>query len=446
MAAVEFRSTRKEDDFNWPFPPEKEVIEGANRPPGPVHLGEPAQNRLLVTLERLLTISTPDLKEALTEAADMVASALRADKVDVFLYEANLDALVAQGVSHTPVGHLQKELGLDVLYLQNGGRTVLNYLNKEPFLTGHAENDPDQLLGIIEGLGIRSIISAPLHVKGELRGVVEVTAQLPEAFSEYDLRFLGAVAGWVGTIMDRAELTRQVIHEATAEARRTTAEELVTIIAHDLRNYFTPLGGHLTMLQRRAAREHRPQDLEDLDAIEAIFKRFNVMINDLLDVGRLEHDSLALDRQPLDLVGLLREVAATFNSSDHPVTVQAPPQLFLEGDANRLRQLLENLLANALKFSPLQTPVELVASVEVSETGPLARLVVIDRGPGIDPQILNQLFKPYARSSRSKGVGLGLFLVKEIVQAHGGSFSVEPVPGGGTNFAILLPGVLDSVL
>jgi len=375
----------------------------------------------------------------LTEASDMVASALRADKVDIFLYEANLDALLAMGVSHTPTGRKQKELGLDYLYLENGGRTVQVYQEQQPFLTGHADQDPEQLVGIIEGLGIRSIISVPLYVKGELRGVLEVTALAPEAFSEYDLHFLEAVARWVSTILHRAELTRQTLHEAKEEARRTTAEELVTIIAHDLRNYFTPLAGRLAMLRKRAVREERSHDLEDIDSLNSIFKRFNGMINDLLDVSRLQHASFSLNKRSLELVGLVKDVAAAFDSADNPVTVQAPPELYLEGDAGRIRQALENLLSNALKFSPTGAPVEIVVTIEQTGQEPKARLAVIDSGPGIDPQILSQLFKPYVRSTRSTGLGLGLYLIKEIAEAHNGAITVTPVPGGGTNFSLFLP-------
>lgn len=430
--------------FNTANPAKDGVIVGADRPFGPIKLGEPAhrgQNWLLVTLERLLTIENVDLKEALNESADMVASALRADKVDVFLYEAGIKALVAMGISHTPVGRLQIELGLNRLYLENGGRTVLTYQTQQPFLTGHAEKDPDQLLGVIEGLGLHSIISVPLYVKGELRGVLEATALAPDAFSEYDLRFLEAVAGWVSTILHRTELTQQIVQEATAEVRQTTAEELITIIAHDLRNYFTPLKGRLALLRRRAAQEGRSHDLEDLDSIDTILSRLNGMTGDLLDVNRLKHASFTLNKRPLELVGLLKEVAATFDYPGRPVIVKALPPIYLEADAERLCQVIENLLANALEYSQSEAPVEIIASLVEDKNGRQARVAVIDRGPGIDPQILSQLFKPYVRSDRSHGVGLGLYLIKEIVQAHGGTISVETVPGGGTNFSLFLPGI-----
>jgi signal transduction histidine kinase len=418
---------------------EASVITGADRPAGPVLLSETGQHWLLVTLERLLAIETIDVKEALTETSDLVASALRADKVDVFLYEPEIDTLAAIGVSHTPTGKRQKELGLDRLLLANGGRSVLVFLTRQPFLTGHADQDPEQLIGIIEGLGIRSIISVPLYVHGTLRGVLEATSLAPEVYSEYDLRFLEAVAGWVGTILHRAELIEQIRSEEKKEARRTTAEELVTIIAHDLRNYFTPLLGNLGMLRRRAKEEKRTRDLENIGSIDNVLKHMNRMIDNLLDVARLEQGLFSIKKQPLELVGLVYECARAFDTATNPIIVQAPPELHLEADTSRIRQALENLLSNALKYSPEGAPVELIVNIEQDGTGNLARLAVVDKGPGIDPQILPRLFERFMTSARSSGLGMGLYLTKKIAQAHGGTVSAESAPGKGASFSLALP-------
>src|SRR3712207_2469241 len=127
---------------------------------------EDADRRLVETIQRLLSIRSLELRPALTEASNLIAEVLRADKVDVFLYQADIDSLVAMGTSDTPMGHRQHELGLDRLQLANAGPQGEVYLTGEPYLTGRAEEDPTQPRGIVDGLGVRSQIDVPLVVDG----------------------------------------------------------------------------------------------------------------------------------------------------------------------------------------------------------------------------------------------------------------------------------------
>ena len=121
-------------------------------------------DRLLTTLQRLLTIDAPELHAALNQASTLICEALGADKSDVFLYDAASTSLVALGTSDTPMGHRQHELGLDRMPLANGGPPVTVFQTGEPYLTGHADQDPDQPRGVIDGLGVRSQLDVPLTV------------------------------------------------------------------------------------------------------------------------------------------------------------------------------------------------------------------------------------------------------------------------------------------
>src|SRR3712207_9434162 len=109
-------------------------------------------------------------RPALTEAASLVSGVLGADKVDVFLYQADIDSLVAIGTSDTPMGRRQHELGLDRLQLANAGPQGQVYLTGEPYLHGHTDEDPTQVRGIVDGLGVRSQADVALVVDGERRG------------------------------------------------------------------------------------------------------------------------------------------------------------------------------------------------------------------------------------------------------------------------------------
>ena len=163
-------------------------------------------DRLLETLQRLLAIQEPELHPALDQASTLVSTALQADKVDVFLYEAATDSLVAMGTSDTPLGRRQYQLGLNHQPLANGGPSTRVFETGEPDLTGHADQDPDQLRGVVQGLEVRSAMDVPLQVNGERRGVVQVDATEPDRFTQRDLNFLQAVAGWIGMVTHRSEL------------------------------------------------------------------------------------------------------------------------------------------------------------------------------------------------------------------------------------------------
>src|SRR5215210_5964620 len=154
-------------------------------------------DRFLATLEQLLAIRSTELDEALDQAADLVASALGADKVDAFLFEPESQSLVAHGTSRTPMGHEQHAIGMDRLPLANGGRTVEVFQSGKSRLTGRADEDPGELRGLTEGLGIRSMICARLGVDCETRGVLSVASAMPDQWSEDDLRFVEAAARWV---------------------------------------------------------------------------------------------------------------------------------------------------------------------------------------------------------------------------------------------------------
>ena len=194
---------------------------------GPAAVGD--ERRLLETLQRLLGIASPELRPALDQASDLVAEALGADKVDVFLHEAATDSLVAMGTSRTPMGRRQKALGLDRLPLANGGPVAAAYLSGEPYLNGRADLDPDQPRGVVEGLGVRSQMDVALDVGGARRGVLAAASAEPERWAERDLRFLEAAAGWVGMLTHRAELSEELARQAERRGERKAAEELARL-------------------------------------------------------------------------------------------------------------------------------------------------------------------------------------------------------------------------
>jgi two-component system, OmpR family, sensor kinase len=396
------------------------------------------QTKLLATLEQLLAIQAISVKPALDAASTLIADAIGADKVDTFLYEPASHSLVAVGTSITPMGQQQIALGLNRLPLANGGRAADVFQSGEPYHSGHVESDLGELRGIRKGLGVRSCLTVPLTIDGVRRGVVQADSAQPKAFSHVDATFLRVVAHWVGLLLQRVELVERRTQDAREEARRLVADELVTVLAHDLRNLLNPLLGRAQLLRMRAEGEGRARDVRDATLLLDGVQRLNRLINDLLDVGRLEQGLFALSPQPLNLAVIAAECAAALQSASLQVNVEAPVEVVVNVDGDRLRQALENLLMNAQRHAP-GSVVELGVGSEQRPNGAVAVMSVRDRGPGITPEVLSRLTERFVRGQQSQGLGLGLYLVRGIAEAHGGALEVSSTVGQGSTFRIVLP-------
>jgi two-component system, OmpR family, sensor kinase len=403
------------------------------------HRLDGAQDRLLVTLERLLEIQPTGLKQAMNEVANLIADVFGTDKVDAFLHEPETDTLVAVGASNTPMGRQQHAIGLDRQQLANGGRAVEVFQTGQPYRDGRVDKDPEELIGVKRGLKVRSQIGVALDVAGTRRGVLTAQSAQPDFFSERDLRFLQAVGRWVGSMAHRAELAEQTAAAALEQGRRLAAEELVTVLAHDLRNHLTPLRARAQILSRRAVREQHAPNLQDATKLDEGIERLGRLISDLLDLARLDQGLFTVNPQPLDVAALVREIAEAMSAPGAAVRVEAPPELPIVADPVRLRQVLENLLANAAAHSPDGIAVAFEVAAE-QRTGEMwAVITVADQGSGIPPELLPRLFERFAKSPGSAGLGLGLHLAQQIAVAHGGTLEVTSTPGAGTTFRLSLP-------
>lgn len=394
----------------------------------------------LAMLERLLALPATDLTLALTHASDLIAQTLKADKVDAFLYDAGRDSLVAIGVSTQPLSDLQRRLGLDVLPVSNSGRTAKVYQTGQTFLAGRLLADDEELRGVREGMKIQSAIGVPLNVGENRRGVVMVASLKPDFFTQQDARFAEAIGRWVGLLVHRAELIEEMARNAVEYGRRAVTKELVTVLAHDLRNYLSPIQLRLTGLQRRADAERRSADADDIKAAQSAAARLGRMANDILDLARLDQNMFDLTRQPVDLTALLRDAAAALATPDNAVDVRVSESLTVMADAGRLRQCIDNLLSNAVKHSPSGGVVSLRVSRQTGDHGPRARIEITDQGPGIPPEVMPRLFDRFVKGeSSASGLGLGLYLAKRIAVLHGGDLVADPSLAAGARFTLTLP-------
>jgi len=400
-------------------------------------------DRALLTLQRLLEIPGADLASALVHASNALSDALAADKVDAFLYQESRDSLVAVGVSTQPLSSLEKSLGLDVLPISNGGRAVEVFKTGKVFRTGDAQSDEEELRGIREGLKIQSALAVPLYIGSKLRGVALIVSLRPDFFTEADEAFVKAAAAWVGVVAHRAELMEEIGGNALEQGRRAVAEELVTVLAHDVRNYLAPISSRLYFLRQRAEQRGDTESRDQADMGIRSVSGLTKLVANLLDVERIDRGLFDLDVEPIDLAEIAREAAAMLSRADQQVLVNASKSAVVAADRARLRQCLDNLISNAIGHSPRSAPVNVFVEELTNGDTRCARLQVIDEGPGVPQEILPHIFERFV-SGRTKtgGVGLGLYLANRIAKAHGGRIDVQSSPGKGSRFTLSLPSYL----
>jgi len=263
----------------------------------------------------------------------------------------------------------------------------------------------------------------------------------------------------------RAEITRRKLVEEEhdrllqreQEARREAEsavqvrDELLAIVSHDLKNPLAAIKGNTQLIRKRVVNLEGPEKekvLTPVLRVDEATTRMSVLINDLLDFGRLQAgQSLTLQRRPADLVALARSVASGFRQTSrrHRIEVVTPlSRLMGMWDNMRLEQVLDNLVSNAIKYSPDGGTVTLDVGREVAEDGTTwAVLSVSDNGIGISAEDIPHIFEWFRRarnaSGRISGAGIGLASANYIVDQHGGKITVASELGHGAKFTVWLP-------
>lgn len=393
------------------------------------------RDRYLETLERLLAIQATALTDVLDQASQRVTETLGADKIGVFLHESAPEALVAAGVSDTPLGRREREIGLDRFPFDAGGRAVEAFRTGAPYTTGRADQDP-AMDRLTQGLGVRSAMITPLMVNGASRGVVEAVSTRPDQFSAEDLRFLEAVSSWLGLMVHRAELA-EVARLVDLDHLRA---DFITMVSHNLQTPLTAVRLGVGLLQTGVSARLGPDEQRLLQDIDDNVERLRVRINDLLTVNQLDAGALRLERAPLDLRAVIAQavtvVRPLLGDKGQELELDLPRPLPLVGDARLLEQVLLNLLSNAQRHTPPGTRVVVSGQLTDREV----RLTVRDNGPGIPAGEVENVFGRFYRlDTPAGGSGLGLAVARAIVELHGGRVWAERREEGGVAFIVALP-------
>ena len=344
-------------------------------------------------------------------------------------------AAAGEGVDSVfPPGTVAPVEGSVVEDLVDGGRTIYRDDMSEPMYAEEAD---------FVALGLRSRVVAPILSGAATIGAISVVRREPGAFSDGEIELLGLLGRLVGSALQNIR---------AYEAERTTVEELrrlsalradfVSLVSHELRSPMASVIGSARTLEQRW-RELSPEQRESFLALIAHeTSRLAELIGDVLDTSRIESGTFSYSFEDVDLARLVRDSAAAAEHGQDEVTVEAvvrEPLPVVRGDRDRLRQVLVNLIDNAVKYSP---PGDRV-SVEAEQSDSRVVIEVRDRGPGISPEHQRLIFEKFGRANvaahAKPGTGLGLFIARSIAEAHGGALEVRSAPGRGATFRLSLP-------
>lgn len=301
-------------------------------------------------------------------------------------------------------------------------------------------------LTLLRRLGFSAYMCVPLSARGRILGTITlVLADDERHYDALDLDLAEQLAARAAIAIDNARLYREAREAVRAR------DQFLSIASHELKTPITSLLGYTDLLLRRAQRGGGISE-RDERAVRIIGNqatRLNRLIVALLDLSRIETGQLSIERSPVELnllaQRLIHEIQQTQQSA-HTIELQTSAEILMVlGDELRLEQVLQNLIQNAIKYSPDGGTV----SIRLERRGESAYIHVTDQGIGIPHAALPNLFRRFYRAPNVElqhisGMGVGLFVVREIIQLHGGEISVESVEGHGSTFTICLTLMADT--
>jgi signal transduction histidine kinase len=378
----------------------------------------------------LTGVAAEDLDTSIRLMAEAIGRDLRFETFSILLREG--DHLVVKGMYGMPFYE-------DVVALGQGVTGTVA-------ATGRGLIVPDVKAFptyIVADPGMRSEMAAPMRIGEDIIGVLDVESRKLDAFDQRALDTLTRLADQIALVAH----SNRLLSQQTETVRRLQEldqmkSEFVAITSHELRTPITSIRGFINTLMRNKDRFEPDQVAAFLDIIDRQSARLARLVEDLLFVSRIEAGTMRLSMERVELDSFLRETVESFGPDGRTrVEVMTdPPDATVIMDPQRCEQIVRNLVDNALKFSPPDTPVRLEGRV----TGGAVEVSVRDRGPGIPPEAQSRIFDRFHQegevlSREREGAGLGLYITKRLLEAMGGTIELASSPGEGSRFRVRIP-------
>lgn len=402
-------------------------------------IGRHADQLELVNRAARALSSSLDLDESWQRFVREVRAGLPFDRIALLLADGPRAIVIADaGLGEESAGgsDWSRPVNETVLseVLRNGSTVVTADLGESPRYPEEAE---------IAALGLRSRVVAPLAVAGRALGGLSVSRIDPDGFTREEVDLVTLLGRQVGTAVENIRAF-DAERAAAEELRRLSAlrADFVSLVSHELRGPMASVIGCASTLRQRW-RTLSPEQRESfLALIDEETTRLADLIGDVLDTSRLEAGTFTYAFSDVDIGELIRDVSAVVDLGQEEVAVRASvsgPLPHVRGDRERLRQLVLNLLTNAVKYTVSGDEIAVRAYADDG-----AVLVsVTDHGPGISPEEQRLIFEKFGRaaaaSGSTPGAGLGLFIARSIAEAHGGTLGVSSEHGQGATFTVRLP-------
>ena len=326
------------------------------------------------------------------------------------------------------------------------GRAVLE---RRAIWTSDLVNEPNVVLTgdfrrSIASAGHHAVTAVPLQVKGTIIGAMSTAHLEIRSFSQPEIDLLQAFADQAALAIWNVQLlAREQSARAEAEAANRAKDQFLALLAHELRNPLAPILTAAVVMRRAGA---PPAVQRSVSIVERQASHLARLLDDLLDVSRITHGTIELRREPVVLEGAIRDALETirpqFEAREHSISLAlSPTRIRVDADPTRLEQILDNVLSNAAKYTSPKGRI----SVNVTQEDGEAVLRVRDTGIGISPEMLPRIFDLFMQGDQSLahtsgGLGVGLTLVRRLVELHGGRVSAHSDgPGRGSEFTIRLP-------
>ncbi|MFQ5611757.1 MAG: ATP-binding protein [Anaerolineae bacterium] len=287
----------------------------------------------------------------------------------------------------------------------------------------------------LPGLERHDLLATPLRYRDEVIGVIELANKKGGHFDNIDVQLLQRITPGAAIALENARLFNKIYEEQRLQA------EFVAVASHALRSPLMSITTAAEWVLARARLEARSQ--ERIHEIQKQAFMLSQFVGEILDVSQIEAGKLHIYPEPVSLLPFVRQAVKTFTirSPYHHIKLIAPPKVpHVLADANKLDIILDHLLDNAVHYSPPGSEI----TVEVETTQPGALIRVVDQGAGIPEDVRPFIFDKFNRGARdqerkTRGLGLGLYIVRRLVEEHKGDIWVESEEGKGSKFCFTLP-------